>query len=354
MSCLFDKLIRRGLISGIYPESVEYRTKLKSLLSKSTTVYTGFDATSSSLHVGNLATIVNLFHFQRDGHQVICVIGDATTQVGDPSGHTRDRKKIEKSVIEENANYIEITLKRLFRNFNKCFNKPNKFDEMKNMKEPIIVRNSEWYKDKGVIDFVSDIFREVRVGGLLHKKAIQERLKTNEGMNMSEFCYQIFQAFDWMELRKRHDCRLQIGGADQGGNIYTGHDLIKKCLNDTDSIGLLAPLITSGKSGKKLGKSTEKAQSGIWLREEETSAFDLYQFFHRTPDKDVERFLKIFSFYDEDFIEDLIQNHLKNPDDIWCCQRKLAEHACLLVHGEEGLSTAKHITDALFSSKKTS
>lgn len=351
MSCLFDKLLRRGLISGIYPESLEYRTKLKGILSSPATVYTGFDATANSLHVGNLATIINLLHFQQYGHQVICVIGDATTLVGDPSGHTKDRQKIEKSVILDNANFIEETLRRLFTNF-KSFFKSSHIQQI-DMKEPIFVRNSIWYDNENVIQFVSDMFRHVRVGPLLHKKSIRERLETQNGMNMSEFCYQIFQAYDWMELRKRYDCTLQIGGADQGGNIYTGHDMIKKCLGKTDSIGLLAPLITSSKTGKKLGKSTEKANSSIWLRDGLTSPFDLYQFFQRTTDADVEKFLRVFSFYDDEFIDDILKKYFKNKQDVWYCQRKLAEHACLLVHGEEGLTAAKSKTDALFSSKKT-
>ena len=351
--CLFDKLLKRGLISGIYPESVEYRIKLKELLSNGPrTVYTGFDATASSLHIGNLATLINLLHLQRHGHQVICVIGDATTLVGDPAGRSKERQRFgDKSVIDQNASNIEQTLNKLFKNFNSCFPE-TKVNLKSSILQPIIVRNSLWYSDKNVVDFVGDVFREVRVGGLLHKKSIQERLQSREGMNMSEFCYQIFQAYDWLELRRRYNCQLQIGGADQGGNIYTGHDLIKKRLRQTDSIGLLAPLITSGKTGKKLGKSTDKSSSSIWLREEQTSPFDLYQFFHRTPDCDVEKFLKVFSFYEEEVIADLIENYLKKPDDIWFCQHKLAEHACMLVHGKEGLDIARRKTNELFPSSR--
>lgn len=355
--CLLDKLLKRNLIGSIYPESTEYRLKLKSMLQNRTTVYAGFDATSNSLHVGNLATIMNLIHFHRHGHRVICLIGDATTQIGDPSGHTKDRLKLDKNLIEENAISIEENLIRLFNNQdlihdNNNIGDSNILDDKKSTKEnPIIVRNSQWYKGRDVIDFVSDVFREVRVGWMLHKKSIQERLQSHDGMNVSEFCYQIFQAYDWLELRKLYDCRLQVGGSDQGGNIYTGHDLIKRYTGEKDSIGLLAPLVTN-KYGKKLGKSPDinnGKNNNIWLDPKKTSPFELYQFFHKVPDKEIEKSLKVFSLYDDKTIEDLTCNYLKKPEDIWYCQRKLAENVCLLVHGEAGLESAKCLTNKIFN-----
>lgn len=345
-NCLLEKLLKRNLIGSIYPDSDEYKHKLKTLISRPTTVYAGFDATSDSLHVGNLATLMNLVHFQRHGHRVICVIGDATTQIGDPSGHSHDRKKIDDNTIKNNAAALVKTIKTIFNNHQLYF-KPNEAQKV-DMIEPMIIRNSLWYRDKNVIDFVGQVFREVRVGGLLHKKSIQERLKTNEGMNMSEFCYQIFQAFDWLELRRRYNCRLQLGGADQAGNIYTGHDIIKKITRDTDAIGLLAPLITNTATGKKLGKSSDKAQASIWLNPTKTTPYQLYQFFHRTPDNDVENFLKVFTLLDDKNIEDLIFNRLKKSDDIWFCQRKLAENVCQLIHGDSGLNSAKRLTHTFF------
>jgi tyrosyl-tRNA synthetase len=352
---IFDKLLRRGLISGIYPESSEYREKLRQILAngKPSTLYTGFDATSNSLHIGNLATIMSSLHFHGHGHQVICVIGDATAQIGDPSGHTRDRKPIDKSVISSNAKAIETSLISTFENYRNNFFVNSKANQSVELKLPIIIKNSEWYKSMNLVDFVDGIFRDVRVGSLLHKKSIQERLKTNEGMNMAEFSYQILQAFDWLELRRRYDCLFQIGGNDQQGNIYTGHDLIKKRLGKTDSIGLLAPLITNAK-GKKLGKTTEGSQSSIWLNPEQTRPFDLYQYFLRTPDDDAERFLRIFSFYEDDHIDDMIRNRLKDKSDIRYCQRKMAEHVCTLIHGQEGLNEAKRITESLFPTSKKS
>lgn len=343
-STFLDKLFRRTLIEKTYPSSEDYNELIKSMLKKPVAVYSGFDATSNSLHVGNLATIMNLIHFQREGHQVICVIGDATTQIGDPSGHYKDRNRIDKEVIDQNASSIEETLKRLFKNHRKCFLDPMR---KSNVKDPIIVRNSSWYKGKEVTDFVGEIFREVRIGTLLHKRSIQERIKSQEGMNMSEFCYQIFQAYDWLKLRQLYDCRFQVGGSDQGGNIYTGHDVIKKMTGKKDAIGLLAPLITS-RTGLKLGKTSKDANSNIWLSPKRTSPFNLYQFFHRTPDKDVEKYLKVFSLHDEKTIEDLIYNHLKKSQDVWHCQKKLAEHVCQLVHGEAGLQSAQRLTTAFY------
>lgn len=344
--CLLEKLTKRSLIGCIYPENETFRNRVKNLLREPQTIYAGFDATSSSLHVGNLATIMNLMHFFERGHRVICVVGDATTHLGDPSGHTKDRKKLDKDLIDKNASFIEDTLKSLFVNYNSYF---RPISDNSKAEVPIIIRNSQWYKDKYVVDFVSDIFREVRVGGLLHKKSISDRLKTQEGMNMSEFCYQIFQAYDWIELHRRYQCRFQVGGSDQAGNIYTGHDIIKKLTSSSDSFGLLTPLITHNKTGKKLGKSSDSERSNTWLRSELTSPYDLYQFFHRTPDNDVEKFLKVFTFFEDSAIKDLINNHLKNSQDIWYCQRKLAESVCKLVHGEEGLESARRQTLANFA-----
>lgn len=353
-ACLLDKLLRRSLIEGIYPESEIYRNKLKCKLNKPTTIYAGFDATSSCLHVGNLVTIMNLLHFRRHGHRVVCLIGDATTQIGDPSGHTKDRKHIDRDIIDENANSLHETLKRLFRNSLTCFDQPSgellkvsQPESKIDLPEPVIVRNSEWYQGVQVVDFVSKIFRQVRVGPLLHKKSISERLQSHEGINMSEFSYQIFQAYDWHVLRKRYDCQLQIGGSDQAGNIYTGHAFIKKQDESHDAIGLLTPLILT-ESGKKLGKSSSD-QKNIWLKSSLTSPYQLYQYFVRTPDKDVERFLKIFSHFGEPKIEQLIQTNLKKKSDVWYCQKRLASHVCALVHGLEGLESANRITNAFFN-----
>lgn len=343
---LLDMLVKRQLIGTIYPSSMEYQNKLNQMLKKPTTVYAGFDATGESLHVGNLATLMNLIHFQRYGHRVICVIGDATTQIGDPSGHLKDRQKIDKETIVKNSDSIRRTLNRVFSNHRSFFMSTEASQQR--VIDPIIINNSMWYQDKNVVDFVGEVFREVRVSGLLHKKSIQERLKMADGMNVSEFCYQIFQAYDWMELRRRFDCKLQIGGSDQAGNIYTGHDMIKKLTGESDSIGMLAPLITDGTTGKKLGKSADNSQSSIWLKPELTSPYHLFQFFHRVPDKEVEKFLQVFTLLEDREIQDLIYKHLKKPDDVWYCQRTLAENVCQLIHGKEGLQSAKRITNAFF------
>lgn len=340
-----DVLIKRNLIETIYPESPVYREKLANILKKPCTVYAGFDATSDSLHVGNLVAIMNLIHLRNFGHRVICVIGDATTHIGDPSGHTRDRITINNQEIEQNTSSIQESLEWIFKNYDDNF--VNKSSDTKHgLQDPLIVRNSLWYKDRNVVEFVADIFRHVRVGDILHKTAISERLNSANGMNMSEFSYQIFQAYDWMMLQKLYNCQLQIGGSDQAGNVYTGHDLIKKYTGQQDSIGLLTPLITNS-SGKKLGKS-KNATKGIWLKPQKTTPYQLYQFFHQTPDNNVEKFLRIFSFYDDSVIENMIYDNLKNTESVWYCQKKLAEHVCKLIHGKAGLDSAKRITQAFF------
>lgn len=198
-SCLLENLFRRSLVGKIFPDTPEYEAKLKHLLKQPRAVYAGFDATAGSLHIGNLSTIMNLLHFHSHGHKVICVIGDSTTRLGDPSGHTEDRKEIAKETLLKNASSIEETLIRLFKNFDLYFN--NELKE-KGTKNPIIIRNSMWYKNRDMIEFVSDIFRQVRVKSLLKRKTIAERLAPDsDGINMSEFCYQNFSSIRLVRIK---------------------------------------------------------------------------------------------------------------------------------------------------------
>lgn len=322
------KLIKRSLIKEIYPESQVFRDKLIDMLKQPVTIYAGFDVTSDSLHVGHLVSLMNLLHFRRNGHQVICVVGDATARIGDPSGHLKDRNRINEDLIKKNTRFIESTLESIFANHDRHFGVNSS-----SLKPPIIVKNSDWYQGVNVINFVDDIFRQVRVGGLLHKKSVSDRLSSQEGMNMAEFSYQIFQAYDWIKLRQLYDCRLQLGGSDQAGNIYTGHETIKKITGHGDAIGLLTPLII-GKGGKKLGKTSEQGCQGkIWLRPERTTREELYRFFHRAPDNQLERNLNIFTFYEDEEIDKLLRGNLNTANKSLESNTKLAEHVCMLVHG---------------------
>lgn len=329
---LLDRLMKRCLVSLTYPDNKDVLNNIRNELKQPSTVYAGFDATSDSLHIGNLAILMNLLHFHRDGHQVICLIGDSTVKIGDPSGHTMDRKQIETSTINQNASSIETTIRNVFSNFSSHFS--HRID-CQGIKPPIIVRNSSWYTNINVIDFVNDIFRVIRVGDLLHKKSIQDRLASREGMNMSEFSYQIFQAFDWHTLRTRYDCKFQVGGSDQAGNIYTGYELLKKYTGKRDTYGLLVPLIVD-QSGKKLGKSAQATQSSqVCLNAARTSPTKLYKTVMISPHSVIERLLKVYTFLEMDEIEDMIQNKLKTKNDVTYCHRKLAEDMCLLVHGQK-------------------
>ncbi|KAG9508620.1 Symplekin [Fragariocoptes setiger] len=331
---IIERLMRRGLIGATYPDSTELNGKIQQTLSTPTAVYAGFDATSDSLHLGNLVAIMNLLHLQRDGHRVICVVGDATTDVGDPSGHIRDREKLDRGLINDNAMKIVESLKRIFVN-HKQFLAPATL----NLKPPMILRNSQWYKEKNAVRFVSDVFRHVRVGSLLHKKSIQERLKSPHGMNLSEFCYQVFQAYDWLHLHETYGCKVQVGGMDQSGNIYTGHELIKKVTKSDESFGLLSPLITSGK-GEKLGKSSKDSKAlSIWLSPWKTSPTELFESLRKTPHSHVDKMLRIYTLYDDKTIADIVNKGMKKSDDSLVCQRKLAEQVTLLLHGREVLES---------------
>ncbi|OTF78660.1 tyrosine-tRNA ligase, mitochondrial-like protein [Euroglyphus maynei] len=193
-----------------------------------------------------------------------------------------------------------------------------------------------------VVDFINKYARYLRMGDMLNKSSIRERLESPSGLSFAEFAYQTFQAYDWYHLYKRYGCRIQVGGVDQTVNIHNGYDLIKK-IDQQLSFGLFIPLILD-KKGKKLGKSEGKA---VYLNPKMTTPFGLYQYFMRIPDSDINRLLKLFSFRPTAEIETLIQNQMKNPQP-WNLQKRLAEEMTLLVHGQNGLEQAKRITSALF------
>lgn len=330
ISSVFDCLLKRKLLVDVYPSGEKNFEKVRTILTKPTTIYAGFDATSDSLHIGNLAILMNLIYFQQQGHRVICVIGDATARIGDPSGHTNERAKISLPDINRNAEGIERDIKTIFNNVDQ---KPHEIDTV----APLILRNSAWYDKKNVIDFVSDVYRESRVGSLLHKTAIKTRLMSPSGLNMSELSYQIFQAYDWSYLYEQFDCRLQVGGSDQAGNIYTGHDYIKRVHKTSDTYGLLSPLIL-GPKGEKIGKSTSPKSPKLWLNPEKTSPKLMYDSLLKIPDSHIEQFLYIYSKYPDQLVESYIKDYLHNKQqDPRYCQKKLANHIVQTVHGESAL-----------------
>ncbi|XP_054716237.1 tyrosine--tRNA ligase, mitochondrial-like [Uloborus diversus] len=208
----------------------------------------------------------------------------------------------------------------------------------------LILKNSSWYKDLTITDFFCGVGRHIRVGEMLSRTSVKSRMESGAGINFAEFSYQAFQSYDWLHLFKNYNCRFQIGGSDQLGNIVSGYNLISGCQYQ-HVYGCLLPLIQS-ESGDKFGKS---AGNAVYISQQRTSFFDFYQFFLRLPDAGIDKYLKLFTFLSLNEIEDIIQNHMKNPD-ARRAQRILAEEVTLLVHGEQGLALAETATKVLYQS----
>ena len=286
-------------------------------------VYAGFDPTAESLHIGNLLILMNLLHWQRSGHQVIALIGGATGLIGDPSHRKLERAEMEEFLVVENLNAIKRNVETIFQNHEKYFWK----DPIYKLKPVKIVNNIDWYADVNAIEFIRRVGKHFRLGTMLGRTSVQSRLKSDTGMSFTEFTYQVFQAYDWLHLFKTYDCRFQIGGSDQMGNIVAGHDLISRVAKES-VFGFTLPLITA-EGGKKFGKSVGNA---VWLSSKKSTSFQLYQFFIRTTDTDVEKFLNLFTFLSIPEINEIMKAHKEDPGKRKA-QKILAEEVTLLVHG---------------------
>ncbi|XP_051155675.1 tyrosine--tRNA ligase, mitochondrial isoform X1 [Leptopilina boulardi] len=333
------KLHERGMFEDLFPE--QSAGSIKKLLIKSPQcVYSGFDPTAESLHIGNLLILMNLLHWQRSGHDVIALIGGATGLIGDPSGRNTERDQIEEVLIKENVASIKKNIETIFDNHEKYFWK----DPNYKLKPIKIVNNNDWYNGVNVIEFIQRVGKHFRLGTMLGRTSVKIRMEQDSGMSFTEFSYQVFQAYDWLHLLNKYNCRFQIGGSDQMGNIVAGHDLISRIRND-QVFGITSPLITS-EGGKKFGKSVGNA---VWLSSKKSSSFQLYQFFIRTADSDVEKFLNLFTFLTIAEIEEIMLAHNKDPGKR-DAQTILAEAVTILVHGEEGLESARKTSEILYGS----
>lgn len=261
-------------------------------------------------------------HWQRNGHHVLAVVGGATGLIGDPSHRAKERDELDEKVLNRNILGIKKNIETIFSNHAKYFWKENK------PLQPVqILNNIDWYQNLKAVDFIKNIGKHFRLGTMLLKASVQARLNSETGMSYAEFTYQIFQAYDWLQLLNNYNCHFQLGGGDQLGNIMAGHELITRQAKK-EVYGFLLPLITS-EGGKKFGKSLGNA---VWLSPERSSSFELYQFFIRTKDSDVENYLKFFTFLPIEKIESIIENHKKEPEKHEA-QKILAENTTLLVHG---------------------
>ncbi|KAJ1936063.1 tyrosyl-tRNA synthetase, partial [Linderina pennispora] len=285
----------RQFINAVTSESIEQQTD------KPVGVYCGVDPTADSLHLGNMVTLMGLLHFHLAGHQAIPLVGNATGMIGDPSGRSTERVALGRDTLAKNVAAIEKQLKRFFERGTQYAARRVVGLEAEKLAKIEVARNADWYRDMNILGFLGTVGRYTRVGAMVARDSVKSRLASAQGISFTEFSYQLLQAYDFWYLYHHRNCRVQIGGSDQWGNITAGTELIHKMpRDDTDTgvvsgqatsheaFGLTIPLLTTA-SGEKFGKS---AGNAIWLDERKTSPFDVYQFFVKTSDADVAKFLK--------------------------------------------------------------
>jgi len=324
-----EELRWRGMISNLMPGAEEH------LLKEKTRGYIGFDPTADSLHIGSLAQIMTLVHFQRCGHQPIALVGGATGMIGDPSGKKEERKLLEIDQIRYNESCIRAQLQRFLD-----------FDTKEN--PAILVNNYTWFAEVKMIDFLRDIGKYLSVNYLLSKGFVKDRLSQEQELSFTEFNYILMQAYDFLWLFEHKDCKLQMGGSDQWGNITAGTDLIRKKIK-SDAFGITCNLITKA-DGTKFGKTE---QGNIWLDPAKTTPYRFYQYWLNTSDEDAASFIKIFTTRTREEIESLIAAHAEKPHER-LLQLELAKDITVRVHGEKELAKAIRASEILFGNAQAS
>lgn len=323
-NALIDDLKWRGLI---YQQTDEQG--IEDLLNKEqVTLYCGADPTADSLHIGHLLPFLTLRRFQEHGHRPIVLIGGGTGMIGDPSGKSEERVLQTEDQVEANVQGLSKQMHRLF--------------EFGTDKGAVLVNNKDWLGQISLISFLRDYGKHVGVNYMLGKDSIQTRLE--HGISYTEFTYTILQAIDFGHLNRELNCKIQVGGSDQWGNITSGIELMRRMYGQTETFGLTIPLVTKS-DGKKFGKSESGA---VWLDPEKTSPYEFYQFWINQSDEDVIKFLKYFTFLDKEEIDRLEQSKEEAPH-LREAQKALAENVTKFIHGEEALNDAIRISKALFS-----
>ena len=323
---LIEELQWRGMIRDIMPGTAEQLNK------EMTTAYIGFDPTAESLHIGSLVPILLLVHLQKAGHKPIALVGGATGLIGDPSGKKEERKLLTEDEVSHNVEAIRKQLSR-FLDFNSAKN------------PALLVNNLDWFKGISTIAFLRDAGKYLTVSYLLSKGFIKDRLARDQEISFTEFNYILMQAYDFMWLYQEHNCKIQMGGSDQWGNITAGKELIRKKLRG-EAFGFTCPLITKA-DGTKFGKSE---QGNIWLDINKTSAYDFYQFWIRSTDADAENWIRIFTFLSQEEINSIFKEHKKDAGKR-ILQKRLAEEVTKFVHGENALAEAITSTEKIFTNQ---
>lgn len=314
----------------LFHNSTDEELLTKHFNEQSVTFYTGYDPTASSLHVGSLLQLITMKRLQDVGHRPVLLVGGGTGMIGDPSGKSAERQLLDEETLRENVEGIRNQAMR-FLDFESAQN------------GALVVNNGDWLGKLSLIEFLRDTGKHFSVNAMMAKDSVRSRLENREqGISFTEFSYQLLQAYDFMHLFDEHKCTLQLGGSDQWGNITAGIDLIRR-RRSAQSFGLTIPLVTTA-SGTKFGK-TEAGT--IWLDAERTSPYHFYQFWLRTEDADVIKYLKKFTFLSMEEITELEKIHLDNPG-ARQASRVLAKEMTLLVHGQAGLDSALRATEAFF------
>ena len=322
----FGSFIEEMKWRGFFEQCTDEEGLTELLASETTTGYIGFDPTADSLHVGSLLPIMGLVHLQNHGHKPIAIVGGATAMVGDPSGRTELRNMMTLETIETNLAGIKGQLARFIR----FGTGPN---------DGMMLNNADWLKDYGYLDFLRDVGKYFSVNQMLTRDSVKTRMET--GLSFIEFNYMILQAYDFMVLNRDHGCRLQMGGNDQWGNICSGIDLCRR-FNKVETFGLTFPLLATA-SGAKMGKSAEGA---VWLDGGRTSPYDFFQYWVNVDDRDVSRFLRLYTLLAPAEIEKL---EALQGADIRDAKKVLAHEVTTLVHGSEEAASAAKAAAALFA-----
>ena len=308
-----EELRWRGMLQDIIPGTEELLEK------EMVTGYVGFDPTADSLHVGSMIPILLLMHLQRAGHKPVALVGGATGMVGDPSGKSDERNLLDEATLNKNVAGVRAQLEQFLD-----------FESGENA--ALMVNNLDWMKEFSFLGFIRDVGKHITVNYMSAKDSVKKRIET--GISFTEFSYQLIQGYDFLHLYREKNCKLQMGGSDQWGNITTGVELIRR-IGGGEGFAFTCPLMTKADGGK-FGKT----ESGtVWLDAERTSPYEFYQFWVRATDEDAEKYIKIFTFLPKDEIEALIAQHKEDPG-VRVLQKKLAEEVTTMVHGAEAVETA--------------
>lgn len=321
-----EELKWRGMVHQMMPGTEEQLQK------EMTTAYVGIDPTADSLHIGHLCGVMMLRHFQHCGHKPLALLGGATGMIGDPSGKSQERNLLDEDTLRHNVSCIKKQLSR-FLDFES--DAPNKAE---------LVNNYDWMKNYSFLDFAREVGKHITVNYMMAKDSVKRRLngEASDGLSFTEFTYQLLQGYDYLYLYTHKNCKLQMGGSDQWGNITTGAELIRRT-NGGEVFALTCPLITKA-DGKKFGKT----ESGnVWLDANRTTPYTFYQFWLNVTDEDAARYIKIFTSLSKDEIDGLIRVHQQDPGRR-LLQKRLGEEVTVMVHGRDAYQTAIEASNLLF------